>query len=751
MRRVRLVMSGLVQGVGFRPFIYNLAVSGGLTGFVQNVGYGVIAELQGSNQAITDFQKQLIDLAPPNAQLDNIKADDCLLVNNERDFSIRNSLATAVNTTVPFDTGICAACLKEFYDPDHRHFMNFFISCTDCGPRFSCVKRLPYDRENTSMNKFPLCGDCRREYSTPDNRRFHAQATTCQQCGPHYNLYSFHNSQPIPFKSDVDLFDFLADQLTRGKIVSLKGVGGYHLICSPYDRPAVQRLNNSKQRAGKPMALVAADIDVVKTICEVNATEQEWFNSNRTPILLLRQHQSLFPHVNDNLAYIGIMRAYTPALHYLLKRTKLDFLVATSANMSGHPTIIDEDSAINQLTALADFNVHHNRDIEIRCDDSVGFCIDNKFVLSRPGRGFAPVTVPLDHSYNILAVGAHEKVSIGLAANSKLVLSQYLGDLNTWEYANAYEQALHHFLTLYDCHPQVIASDYHPDYFSTKKSLDLSEQYNCPRIQVQHHEAHVLSAMLEHKLDQGIGFAFDGTGYGRDGAVWGSEGFIVENNICRAFHIQYFPLIGGEKAVKEPVRLLYYFLKEIGSPLAENFADPRLEAIYKTASAQIFPLTSSMGRLFDCVAVLLGCGNNNDYEARLPMQLESLIDCSEPGYYSWELSKVNDICTVSPYDLINLIAADVLSGLTRNIIAAKFHNTIARTISAAAQQIYSSCGIRQIILSGGVFQNRYLLTKSIGYLQAAGFSVYYNNRIPINDGGIAAGQINYLLKYYKGE
>ena len=717
MKRYRFIFKGLVQGVGFRPFIYSIARELGLTGFVKNTGEGVLAEFQGdtTSEQITQY---IIANLPKNAYLEKIEVYEIERVESEKGFCIVASEKNRISTVLPYDLGMCEDCRKEFYDESHRHYYNVFISCTNCGPRYTIIETLPYDRENTSMKQFKFCNECEREYSTPDNRRFNAQSTTCPVCGPRLFLFSFAEKKHIHGEA-IELLDFVSQKILEGYIVATKGIGGFHLVCDPYNETIVKRLFESKRREGKPLALVARDIEVVKKYCHVNKMEEDIFSSPRCPIILFEKKTEQFSHVNSNLHTLGIMRAYTPILDYILKKTGRDFLIATSANLSGIPMIIDEGEAIQKLEGICDYVLYHNRKIVRRCDDSVGFVVKDKFVLTRPGRGFAPLRLKLSSTQfvekNILALGGYEKATVALKKDDEVIVSQYLGDLDTKEYIDFYKSALSDLLLLYNLEYDYIACDLHKNYFSTVLAEEIAEKYDKKIVYVQHHIAHVFSCMLENNLDSCIGFAFDGTGLGLDGNIWGSEGFLIDKrNVKRVFHLKYYPLVGGEKSIKEPVRMAYYFAYEIDKSFAEEyFANSNfLSKVVMAARLLNYPLCSSFGRIFDVVGVLLRCGEKNNFEAQIPMVLESIAGKTEERFYDFVMNFEHEIEIDIVY-ILQQIINDIKRKVDRSLISAKFHNTVAKIVVEVAKRLRENYNKEVVVLSGGVFQNKLLLKKTV--------------------------------------
>ena len=665
LQRIKITCAGLVQGIGFRPFLFHLAASLELSGFVCNTGWGVIAEFQGNAAILKDLPDKIQKQAPPSALLESMQVEILPVILNEAGFFIRQSISESFNTIIPYDQAICSKCLAEFYNPSHRHYMNFFISCTDCGPRYSLIRKLPYDRDNTAMDAFPLCPDCLEEYTNPANRRFHAQATTCRVCGPHYRIFSSENDEILSDhlrKSDQEIFDFSAKQILAGKIIALQGIGGFHLLCDPELAETVSRLKSSKKRDKKPLAVITKDLEALTSYCRLSPEEHAQFNSRQNPILLLKLNRTIFPNVTDGLHTIGVMRPYTAALHYILHKTGKNFIIATSGNLAGRPMAISFEGAKENLAEIADFIIYHDREIIRRCDDAVVLSI-NPPVIIRNGRGYAPFTFTPKTTLpdKLLAMGAEQKVTLAIHNKGKIIQSEYLGDLNTLEYRQAYDLAIEKFLSLQQFSPSIILHDLNPDYYSSTAALTLAKKAGVPTYAVQHHEAHIASVLLEHNLSSAIGFAYDGTGYGHDGTIWGGEGFWATPGqpMERFFHLEPFILPGGKKAIEEPSRLLYYFLRVIDPEFCFRFfsCNERLEAIYRSAAGSQYPLTSSLGRLFDAVAALLGCGFTNQYDAMLPMQLENMADYTETGLYSLELKQKNTL-SVSPFEIMAALAKD---------------------------------------------------------------------------------------------
>ena len=742
MPRKRLEFRGLVQGVGFRPFLFHVAADLNLTGGVRNVGWGVVAEFQGEQLALDTLEEYIRSRLPVRCRLDSLHSEQVPVAVGQAGFEILPSLADPLDTVIPHDMAICGKCVEDFGSPDHRHCGNYFVSCTDCGPRYSIITSLPYDRERTVMEQFPFCPDCRHEFETPSDRRFNAQTTTCPVCGPHYRVL-FPAEDARTFGSDKEIIGHAASRIRAGQVVALKGLGGFHLLCDPHREDTIRLLTVNKRREGKPMALVARRIEDVETICHVSDAEQQLFESDRSPIVLFQLKDAAFPAVNDGLGQMGIMRAYTAALHELLEACGLPFLLATSANLSGIPTIVDDKEAQEALQGVADLIVGHNRPICCRCDDSVMLAVE-EHVTIRGGRGNAPLCIPRPGFDGILALGAQEKASFSFGVRGKVILSPYLGDQDTVEYQQFYRQTLEHFLNLYGFRPTRIVCDLQPDFATSRLAEELGSRWGVETLGRQHHRMHIHSAMLEHGLQETIGFAFDGTGLGDDGAVWGSEGFVAaQGTMRRAFHLDYFTLTGGAKAIRQPGLLWLALLRQLDPQAALRMeeAEPKLAMSVRAMEKMDWPRTSSMGRLFDVAGVILGCGQDARYEAMLPMRLEAMADAGETGAYGISFRN-GDALTVDPLELLACVYGDVKQGTPRPVAAARFHNTVCSMLTEAADRLRKESGLNSVTLAGGVFQNRYLLTRALAQLKRKGFEVCHPCLVPINDGGISVGQVH---------
>jgi hydrogenase maturation protein HypF len=642
------------------------------------------------------------------------------------------------------DIAICADCLREVFDPSNRRYRYPFTNCTNCGPRFSIIEELPYDRPNTSMRRFKQCRQCEAEYNDPLNRRFHAQPNACSKCGPHLELWD--RTRNVLASEGAALLK-AAELIAQGKIVALKGIGGFQLICTAREEDVVVRLRQRKRRQGKPFALMYPGLDQVNCDCVVSSLEERLLRSPESPIVLLvRQagESTIAPSVAPGNRTLGVMLPYTP-LHHLLMR-ELDVpVVATSGNLANEPICIDEIEAVDRLKDIADFFLIHDRPIVRHVDDSIARVVCNREMVLRRARGYAPLPVRIKEPLpSVLAVGAHLKNTVALNIGRDVFISQHIGDLETVTALAAFHRTVADLPKLYDTQPELLACDLHPDYLSSKYATGARR----PVQRVQHHWAHVLACMAENELDPPVlGVAWDGTGYGTDGSIWGGE-FLApaQDSFQRVAHFRQFRLPGGEMAVKEPRRtalaVLYEIWGEQGlensdlAPVAEFTTTERGLIRQMLAKGVNAPVTSSVGRLFDAVASLLGIRQQVTFEGQAAMELESAIKPEVNEAYPFEVSnRVPQIIDWAP--MIGEILVELRKGISPGVISAKFHNTLAEIIVEVARQVVTP----KIVLTGGCFQNRYLLEQAVQRLSQAGFKPYWHQRVPPNDGGIALGQI----------
>ncbi|MFC2100605.1 carbamoyltransferase HypF [Bacteroidota bacterium] len=745
-KALKIQIKGLVQGVGFRPFIYRLANENGLYGWVENRNDGVIVQIEGSQVDLDSFVKNITQKAPEASNIEQITFLD-IQPSNYPDFKIikSNNISDDITEISP-DIAVCSKCLEDMKSQEHR--INYpFINCTNCGPRFSIIQDLPYDRELTTMSVFRMCSICMKEYKDILDRRFHAQPVACLNCGPHYTLH-FNN---IKEKRIETVISKLSDLLQQGKTIAIKGIGGFFLACNALDESAVIQLRKNKNREGKPFAVMFSSLDILKEYALVSDLDSKILTSFRRPILLLEEKKSLAPSVTVGLNTIGAMIPYMP-IHYLLfEKLKLPAIVLTSGNFSEEPIIIDNDQAINKLSKVSDAVLSYNRDIFNRTDDSVVYVVNNKERIGRRSRGYAPSPIETKNDLNgIIATGAELKNCFAVGKGKQAFLSQHIGDLKNLETYDFFMESLERYKKLFRITPELIACDLHPAYLSTQ----YAESTKLPIIRIQHHYAHIASCMAEHVLDEKvIGVSFDGTGYGDDGNIWGSEFFVCDlKEYERINHLEYIPLPGGDKASLEPWRMAVSYLYKIFKkdiykldlPLFKTIEEEKIDLVTTAIEKKLnTPLTSSSGRLFDAVSSIIGLCHYNTFEAEGPIRLESIIDnrCNEN--YKYKIAK-----TIILDDMIRGIVKDLINGIPKEVISAKFHNTLISVIFDVVNQIHTTHKINKVVLSGGTFQNRYLLGK-LELLLKEKFDVYSNERIPTNDGGIALGQLLIAAKRRK--
>ena len=769
-------VTGIVQGVGFRPFVYKLAHQEHLLGWVKNTSAGVEILIEGQEEAITHFIDRLTNEAPPLSRIDQIQVTP-VVENHYKKFEIIESqdIESAFIPVSP-DISICADCLHELFDPQNRRYLYPFINCTNCGPRFTITKTIPYDRPNTTMAGFPLCPDCAAEYHDPENRRFHAQPVACSVCGPHLSLVV--DGQEVTNNTDVDLIRVVQNLLKEGLVVAIKGIGGFHLACDALNPEAVARLRERKRRVDKPFALMMPDLEVAKRHCFLTSAEIQLLTSRERPIVLLskRLDSSIVPGTAPNQNSLGVMLPYSP-LHYLLfynfdrqahNEYPLEAIVLTSGNLSEEPIAIDNDQALAQLTSLADAFLLHNRPIHIRCDDSVvrSVSLDNEPHLYpiRRSRGYAPNPLRLPWKVpQIIGVGAELKNTFCLTRDEYAFLSHHIGDLENYETYQSLEEGIEHYQNLFRIRPEFIAYDKHPNYLSTRYALERSQQEQIPCVAIQHHQAHIVSCLADNhwQTDEPvIGVSFDGTGFGDDGAIWGGE-FLISSyhTYTRAAHLQYFPLPGGDRAIRFPARIALAYLEYFGIETSENLpsfqalcADER-QLLHTQLQHKINLVnTSSMGRVFDLVASLIGVRQAINYEAQAAIELEAIGSTDEKKPYPYDLLSAQEgfkfPVQISVIKTIQSILDDFISGISPAVISGRFHRTIAEMVLEVCQMIRKKTDIQTIALSGGVWQNITLLEQTFRLLKDAGFQILTHREIPPNDGGISLGQVAVAAKIF---
>ncbi|HEY7061104.1 MAG TPA: carbamoyltransferase HypF [Chloroflexota bacterium] len=772
-QRQRIHVRGTVQGVGFRPFVYRLAARHGLAGWVCNRSGDVAIEVEGPPAALSVFRDALQAEAPPLARIDAVGVLD-VPPTGAREFAILASQAEpGAAQPVPPDTAPCADCLRELDDPAERRYRYPFTNCTNCGPRFTIIEALPYDRPNTTMRRFPLCAACAREYADPADRRYHAQPVACPACGPRLWLEVSGTVLPgnaralATAAAPVDALavagsahpgDPLAAAVARlraGAIVAVKGLGGFHLACDARNEAAVAALRRRKRRGAKPFAVMFADLAAVRAVCALDAAEAALLTAPRRPIVLLETSDlpnspspTLAPAVAPGLRELGAMLPSTP-LHHLLLRAFGGPLVMTSGNLSEEPIAAENDEARSRLAPLVDAFLLHDRPIASRYDDSVARTVEGAPVLLRRARSYAPA--PLDLPFTaprpVLACGAHLKNTFCLLKDRHAYLSQHIGDLESLETLAHYEETLALYERLFAVRPELVAHDLHPEYLSTKFALGLE---GVERVAVQHHHAHIVSCLAEHGLaGPAIGVAFDGLGYGTDGQLWGGEWLVADwRGFTRRAHLRAAPMPGGAAAIRKPYRMALGYLAawfpadltHFGSFL--DTLDAREVAVVRRQVERGLnaPLTTSCGRLFDALAALLGICPVAQYEAQAAMELQALAEPAVDGTYPYELHEAADGWVVDPAPLVWAAYADRRAGVPLPTIAMRCHRAVADLTAAVCGRLAAATGLRLVALSGGVWQNTLLLREALARLRAAGLDAYFQRQVPTNDGGLSLGQ-----------
>ena len=794
--RAQIIVRGVVQGVGFRPFVYKLATGLRFTGYVTNTSDGVLIEVEGTD--ISEFTRRLRTEAPPLSDIIDISST-ALPVHGYRDFSIRASADQSIGrpfTLVSPDVSICDDCLREMLDPGDRRYLYPFINCTNCGPRYSITKSVPYDRPNTTMAGFTLCPDCLREYHDPSERRFHAQPNACPVCGPHveFRVRSSEfgvNEKDNPIQKAISL-------LKQGGIVAIKGLGGFHLACDATNDTAVRRLRERKRKSNKPFAVMSISIEDINQFCTISPEEKELLTSNRRPVVLLqkRDGEYLSDAVSPNNRFVGVMLPYTP-LHHLLfthpnisdysgKKSLFKALVMTSGNLSEEPIVRDNDEAVRKLSGMVDGYLFHNRDIFMRVDDSVvrrryanstGSQTPNSALsFIRRSRGYAPGPIALrDDGPEVLGVGADLKNTFTLTKGRFAIPSQHIGDMENYDTVRFFEEVLSNLKSVYRVNPVAIAHDLHPGYLSTRWAIEFgmrisdcgvkatNSKLQTPNTElmvfpIQHHYAHIGSVMAEHGLsNKVIGVAFDGTGYGTDGNLWGGEFLVADvDGFERVGQFKYIPLPGGEAAIREPWKTAVSCVVEVYGAGAravledlgfiKKYGEQQIEHLMTIARArELSPLSSGVGRLFDAVSALIGVCDKNTFEGEAAMALESLTRDGIDDQYVVELKKENSYTIIDASATINGIVRDISRKIPKEEISTKFHNTIVSIIRTMVIRVRDSQGITDVALSGGTFQNLYLLIRTINMLSQDGMKVYTNEKVPCNDACISLGQA-YLIR-----
>ena len=749
-----------MQGVGFRPTVYLLAQKHALTGWVLNSAHGVEIEISGSPTACAAFVQDLQHNPPPLAHIDSFEVQPAEPKSYPA-FEIRES-QDEPNDFLPVspDLAICPDCRRELFDPADRRYRYPFINCTNCGPRFTIVKSIPYDRPNTSMAGFALCPDCAAEYSDPVNRRFHAQPIACPVCGP--QIWFEAGGKKLAEKEDA--LQTARRWLAEGKILAVKGLGGFHLVCDAANAAAVQTLRERKHRTGKPFALMAFDLPTIEKYVTLSHEARRLISSPQAPIILAEMTEAgkvLAQIVAPDQTRLGFMLPYTP-LHLLLLEPALGYpevLVMTSGNLSEEPIAYENAEARERLESLADGFLMHDRPIYMRIDDSVVTMLRDKPYLVRRARGFAPqqLRLPWD-AVPLLATGTELKNTFCLTRERYAFVSHYIGDLENQETLSSFEQAIHHYERVFRIQPEALACDLHPDYLATRYAQARSRAESLPLVAVQHHHAHIASCLAENgwaSPEPVIGLAYDGTGYGTDGTIWGGEILIAGyKDFTRRFHLTSLPLPGGDLAVRKPARMALSYLLAAGIELEDQTLAPvayltpaEAQAVRQQVSTGFnAPLTSSMGRLFDAVAALIGLCEEISYEAQAAMAIESAADPQESGFYEMPLE--NDIIDSLP--MIRAIVADLKASVSLGSIAARFHNSLIRMSVEACRQIHKESGLSTVAISGGVWQNMRLMNLILPALEAEGFTPLIHTQLPPNDGCVSLGQAAVALARLQG-
>ena len=745
-KSILVIVTGLVQGVGFRPFVYRIAKKHELTGWVQNTNENVRVLITGASLNIDHFLISLNKESPPAALIEEISITEMETMPFPT-FTILNSHDVSDEITeISPDIAVCDDCLEDIRKPGTR--LDYaFVNCTNCGPRFTIIQHLPYDRAKTTMKPFAMCPGCREEYETITDRRFHAQPTACSRCGPHYELFV---KQKIVTNSIEKIVDHVSQCIERGEIVMIKGLGGMHLACDAFNEDAVEKLRELKNRESKPLAVMFRSIEDLKPFAQINSIEEASLVSWRKPIVLLNSRNGINGHVlasalNAGLNLLGVMLPYMPFHYLLFRKLGTPAIVLTSGNFSNEPILIDNQEALDQFSPHVAAVVLHNREIYNRTDDSVVRVLCGQERVFRRSRGYVPSPVRTAlNTEGIIAFGAELTNCFCVGKGQKAFLSQHIGDLQGIETTLFYEKTLTRFLQLFRVKPSLLAVDMHPAYISTRTGLEFGD---LPVVKIQHHHAHIASCMAEHRLDEKvIGVALDGTGYGSDGNIWGAEFLLCDlNDFKRVTHFDYVPLPGGDSAAGEPWRMAISYLykvygntfTELKLPLLNHFDAEKVSLLVQMIDKNInCPLTSGAGRLFDCVASLLDLVQVSSFQAEGPMRLESIVryDCQES--YKYTIAG-----TIRFDETIRGIVDDMSQGIDKATISTKFHNTIILVIFDSVTAIRKQEGIRKIVLSGGVFQNKYLLEGTIEILQKNNFEVYSHATVPTNDGGLALGQL----------
>lgn len=744
-KRLRIRIEGTVQGVGFRPFVYRQATACRIDGWVLNNSQGVLIEAEGPPARLDDFLQRLQTNLPPLAAVTGFHHSEIPLRPGSG-FQISTSENLA-QRSVPIgpDAAVCSDCLQELFDPGNRRFRYPFINCTNCGPRYTIVTGIPYDRPQTTMGKFVMCPECQAEYDDPTSRRFHAQPNACPRCGPQLQLLDARGM----LHGTADPLETAVALLREGRILAVKGLGGYHLAVDACNEDAVAELRRRKARDEKPFALMSFDLDQVRQYAWVVPPEAALLSGSERPIVLLRRltEHGIAPQVAPNNLFFGVMLPYTP-LHFLLLQGHFRALVMTSGNLTDEPIAYLDQDAHERLTGIADYYLTHNRDIHIRTDDSILRLMAGRPVALRRSRGYVPRGLRLPHSQpHVLGLGGELKNTFCLTRGDRAFLSQHIGDLKNLEVYDSFGQGIAHLSRLFEWQPQVLAHDLHPDYFSTRYAEEQTER---PTVAIQHHHAHLASCMAEHNVTEPcIGVIFDGVGYGEDGHIWGGEFLLGDfRGYRRLGHFAYLPMPGGDAASREPWRMavsamFHCFGRDLPEvPFLAQIPGEDLSLLLQIIEKGLnCPLTSSCGRLFDAVAALVRLRTHNSYEGQAALELEMAIGPDEEfASYPYQIHDENGSLVYDPTDTLKALLDEIRRDMPAGWISGRFHTTLAVMLVDACRRIRTQVDRNRVVLSGGVFQNRYLTELAVRLLAKEGFDVLTHSQVPPNDGGLALGQ-----------
>ncbi|OEF95784.1 carbamoyltransferase HypF [Desulfuribacillus alkaliarsenatis] len=755
--RERLLVKGVVQGVGFRPFIYRIAREEALTGFVRNTSKGVEIELEGTRGQLKRFSERMHGELPALAEIDSVDASELPITGQDSQFQIVTSHTQVKgDVRIPTDIKVCEDCQREILDQADRHYYYPLTNCTNCGPRFTVIKDVPYDRQMTTMEPFKMCSACEVEYMEPLDRRFHAQPTACPDCGPKTKLITQAGETLAVASASTELRALFAQArklLLEGKIIAVKGLGGFHFVCNANDSEAVRKLRARKKRPYKPLAVMARNEQLIKDRCRVSAIEEQILISTQAPIVILDKKDTAdFSLVAPGINTVGVMLPYAP-IHLLLFATdELDWLVMTSANPSNMPITIDNEEALTELNSYVDYFLLHDREIEQRCDDSLVRIILKKPVMIRRSRGYTPerIKLPINSDKTILAVGGEMKNIFAYMKKDQVILSQYIGEIDSWEGRQNFIRNVGHFERLFDLEPDIVAYDKHPSYQVTEVAKLLPYD---SKVEIQHHHAHMASCMAEHGLTgTTLGVILDGTGYGDDQTLWGSELLLGDyKQFTRIAHGKLLPVVGGEKAIEEPwrmaVSLLHLSKGEQGLRLASEIWPDRhkeIDLLGQMLEKQIqIVYSSGMGRLFDGISALLGICDISTYEGEAAIRLASYAERFKVNStYTVKLTEETTEATkiIDWLAMIDEIITDKLNKVSPELIAYKFHMTIAKIMVDLIIDITKNYSLKQVVLSGGTWHNELLLTEVVNAVNEAGLKIYFHEQVPTNDSGIALGQ-----------